>query len=79
MSAAVEAKYRLAMKILQIERSKAMAVFALQQAFNLRTLRFGNERHGFLRRQRDLKRAVISRQPESQFGALWGIPPVTGE
>ena len=79
VSAAVKAKNRLAMKILQIERSKAMAVFPLQQAFNLRTLGFGNERYGFLRRQRNLKRAVIGRQPESQFGALWGIPPVTGE
>ena len=69
MSAAVKAKNRLAMKILQIERSKAMAVFPLQQAFNLRTLGFGNERYGFLRRQRNLKRAVIGRQPESQFGA----------
>lgn len=58
------------MKILQNERSKAMAVFALQQAFSLRALRFGNERDGFLRRQGDLKRAVIGRQPECQFGAL---------
>ncbi len=79
VSAAVETKHPLAMKILQNERSKAMAVFALQQAFSLRALRFGNERDGFLRRQGDLKRAVIGRQPECQFGALRGIPPVTGE
>ena len=79
MSAAVKAKNRLAMKIFQAERGKAMAVFPLQQAFNLRALGFRDKRHGLLGRQRDLKRAVIGRQPESQFGALRGIPPVTGQ
>ena len=67
------------MKIFQGEGSKTVAVFPLQQAFNLRALGFGDESNGFLRRQRDLKRAVIGRQPEGQFGALRGIPPVTGQ
>ena len=56
-----------------------MAVFALQQAFCLGALRLGNKRHRLLRREGDLKRAVVCRQPEGQFGALRGIPPVTGQ
>jgi hypothetical protein len=78
MGAAVEADNRLAVEIFQGQRGEA-AVFALQQAFSLRPLRFGNKGDGLLRRQRDLQRAVVGGQPEGKLGALRGVPPVTGE
>ena len=54
MGATVEAENRLAVEVFEGERCQTYPVFAVQQAFNLRTLRFRDKCNRFLRRQGDL-------------------------
>ena len=54
MGAAVQAENRLTVEIFEGQRGYPYAVFAVQQAFNLRTLRFRDKCNRFLRRQGDL-------------------------
>ena len=79
MGATVEAVNRLTVEIFQFKRGNAPAVFTAQQLFHFFDVRFRNKRHGLLRRQRHLQRAVVRCQPEFNLGALRRIPPVSGQ
>ena len=79
MGATVEAVNRLTVEIFQFKRGNAPAVFTAQQLFHFFDVRLWDKRHGLLRRQRHLQRAVVRCQPEFNLGALRRIPPVSGQ
>ena len=79
MGAAVEAVNRLTVEIFKFKRGKAPVTFAAQQLLHFFDVGFRNKGHGFLRRQRNVKRAVVRRQPELNLSALRRIPPVSGQ
>ncbi|MNP48914.1 hypothetical protein D3C76_1430650 [compost metagenome] len=79
MGAAVEAVDRATLEIFQFKGGQPPAVLTAQQLFGFFDVRLRNKGHGFLRRQGDVQRALVGRQPELDFGALGGIPPVSGQ
>ncbi|GED47457.1 hypothetical protein HME01_33090 [Vreelandella aquamarina] len=76
---AIQAEYRPVVEIMQIQRAQLNVAFTAQQRHGLLVLIGANEGHRGLIRQADMSRAVLGRQPELNFRASRGIPPVSGQ
>ncbi|MOA36143.1 hypothetical protein D3C78_1576500 [compost metagenome] len=79
MGTTIQAEYGLAVEIFQFQRRDAPAVFTAQHVLRFFDVLFRDKRHGFLRRQRHIQRAIVGRQPEFDLSPLRGIPPVSGQ
>ncbi len=79
MGAAVKTVDRTTLEIFQFKGRQAPAAFIAQQLSGLFDVWLRDKGNGLLRRQGDVQRAIVSRQPEFHFGTLWGIPPVSGQ
>ena len=77
--AAVQPQHRAVMKIRQRQRFQFDLPFFAQQQFRARLLFGGDKRHRGLRRQAQLTRACVGRQPKFDLGAGGRVAPVASE